>query len=167
MTRRGRKTRRLALIAVAGIAIAGAAGLVFYGLGDRITYAATPSELKAQVHGPGVRVRLGGLVEDGSVSRGANGRVVFAVTDRVNNVPVTYTGLLPDLFREGQGVVTEGVMDPSGTLRADTVLARHDETYMPKEVVDALKAEGRWQDGGRTGMAGRTAAVSDTPPATE
>ncbi|ORE96127.1 CcmE/CycJ protein [Stappia sp. 22II-S9-Z10] len=168
MTRRGRKARRLALIAVAGLAIAGAAALVLVGLGDRITYAATPTELKDEVHPAGVRVRLGGLVEDGSLVRGADGDVAFAVTDTVNRVPVRYTGILPDLFREGQGVVTEGVMDPSGTLMADTVLARHDENYMPKEVVDSLKAQGRWKEGegARTGMEGRATTADATAPIT-
>lgn len=161
MTRRGRKARRLTLIALAGLALGGAAALVLYGLGERITYAATPSELQAAVHAPGQRVRLGGLVEDGSLQRGRDGEVTFAVTDTVNRVRVTYTGLLPDLFREGQGVVTEGIIDPSGFLRADTVLARHDETYMPKEVVDALKQEGRWRDGAREGMEGRATTAGD------
>lgn len=152
ITRRGRKGRRLTLIGTAGLALGAAAALMFYALGDRITYAATPTDLLAGVHAPGMRVRLGGLVETGSVQRGADGRVAFAVTDTANRVPVSYTGLLPDLFREGQGVVTEGVIDPSGALIADTVLARHDERYMPKEVVDALKAQGRWQEGAMTGM---------------
>lgn len=146
MTRRGRRTRRLVLVAVAGIALGGAAALTLYGLSDRIAFAATPTELATGDHAGGVRVRLGGLVEAGSVVRGADGQVAFAVTDTANSVPVTYTGLLPDLFREGQGVVTEGVMR-GDTLVADTVLARHDENYMPKEVVDALKAEGRWKEG--------------------
>lgn len=143
--RRGRKTRRLMLIAVAGAALALAAALVFYALGERITYAPTPSELAAGHHEPGTRVRLGGLVADGSVKRGADGLVEFTVTDTVANVPVSFVGILPDLFREGQGVVAEGVIEPSGLLRADTVLARHDETYMPKEVVNSLKATGQWR----------------------
>ncbi|UOM34248.1 cytochrome c maturation protein CcmE [Acuticoccus sp. I52.16.1] len=165
MTRRGRKARRLALVAVAGLAIAGAAALVLYGLGDRITYAATPTELKEAVHPAGARIRLGGLVEDGSLVRGTDGEVTFAVTDTVNHVSVTYTGLLPDLFREGQGVVTEGMMNPSGILEADTVLARHDENYMPKEVVDSLKAQGRWKEGeaARTGMEGRARTATIDP----
>lgn len=161
MTRRGRKARRLTLIALAGLALGGAAALVLYGLGERITYAATPSELQNAVHAPGQRVRLGGLVEDGSLRRGRDGEVAFAVTDTANRVQVTYTGLLPDLFREGQGVVTEGVIDPAGVLRADTVLARHDETYMPKEVVDALKQDGRWREGVREGMVGRAVTADD------
>jgi cytochrome c-type biogenesis protein CcmE len=150
MVRRGRKSRRLALIGVAGLALGIAAALVFYALGDRITYAPTPSELVGGSHPPGTRVRLGGLVETGSVTRGADGHVRFAVTDTANRVAVDYVGILPDLFREGQGVVTEGILADDGTLRADTVLAKHDERYMPKEVVDALKAQGRWEEGAMT-----------------
>ena len=146
-TMRGRKGRRLALVGVAGFALGVAAALVFYALGERITYAPTPTELAAGSHPPGERVRLGGLVEAGSLERGQDGAVSFAVTDTVSRIPVAYVGLLPDLFREGQGVVAEGIITREGTLKADTVLARHDETYMPKEVVDALKAQGRWQEG--------------------
>lgn len=145
--RSGRKARRLALIGVAGVALALAAGLVLFALGDRITFAPTPTELVRDGVEPGTRIRLGGLVETGSIERGDNGLVRFNVTDMTSRVPVTFVGILPDLFREGQGVVAEGTMDEGGTLTADTVLARHDENYMPKEVVDALKAEGRWQDG--------------------
>jgi len=154
MRGRGRKVRRLVLVSVAGLALALAATLTLYALGDRITYAPTPTELAEGAHEPGTRIRLGGLVETGSVERGADGLVSFKVTDTVNNVPVTYVGILPDLFREGQGVVAEGTLDPSGRLVADTVLARHDETYVPKEVVDALKAQGRWQEGAMTHPAG-------------
>ncbi|WMS41646.1 cytochrome c maturation protein CcmE [Acuticoccus sp. MNP-M23] len=148
--RRARKTRRLSLIALAGVALGGAAALVFYALSDRITYAPTPTELASGSHAVGTRVRLGGLVEVGSLQRGADGLVSFAVTDTANRIPVTYVGLLPDLFREGQGVVTEGVMTAGGVLDADTVLAKHDERYMPKEVVNSLKAQGRWKDGQMT-----------------
>ncbi|GAB5376109.1 MAG: cytochrome c maturation protein CcmE [Acuticoccus sp.] len=143
--RRGRKTRRLTLIALAGVALGLAAALVFYALGERITYAPTPSELAGGAHAPGTRVRLGGLVAAGSVVRGADGLVEFTVTDMEASVPVRFVGILPDLFREGQGVVAEGVIARGGLLRADTVLARHDETYMPKEVVDSLKATGQWR----------------------
>ncbi|WP_108659668.1 cytochrome c maturation protein CcmE [Acuticoccus kandeliae] len=163
----GRKRRRLVLVGVAGVALAGAAALVFYALGDRITYAPTPTELAAGHHAAGTRIRLGGLVEEGSVVRGANGAVSFNVTDTVNRIPVTYVGILPDLFREGQGVVAEGVLETSGGLAADSVLARHDETYMPKEVVDALKAQGRWQEDATTaGMVGKTgtAAAGEAAP---
>jgi cytochrome c-type biogenesis protein CcmE len=95
---------------------------------------------------PGTRIRLGGLVKEGSVQRGDSLAVRFEVTDGRTAVPVAYQGLLPDLFREGQGVVAEGALDPTGTFRADSVLAKHDETYMPKEVADALKKQGHWKD---------------------
>jgi cytochrome c-type biogenesis protein CcmE len=95
---------------------------------------------------PGTRLRLGGLVKEGSVSRGDGLAVRFAVTDGKHTVPVAYQGVLPDLFREGQGVVAEGALDPGGTFRADSVLAKHDETYMPKDVAEALKKQGHWKD---------------------
>jgi cytochrome c-type biogenesis protein CcmE len=95
---------------------------------------------------PGTRIRLGGLVKEGSVWRGDALAVRFDVTDGRSTIPVSYQGLLPDLFREGQGVVAEGALDPTGTFRADSVLAKHDETYMPKEVADALKKQGHWKE---------------------
>jgi len=97
--------------------------------------------------GPGERFRLGGLVEEGSVVRGEGTTIRFSVTDTARSVKVTYSGIVPDLFREGQGVVTEGRLDGNGVFKADTVLARHDENYMPKEVADALKKQGVWQHG--------------------
>lgn len=150
MKRRGRKARRLVLLSVAGVSVALAAGLIFYGLSEQITYAPTPTELAGGKHEPGERIRLGGLVETGSVEKGANGAVAFAVTDTKTRIEVSYVGLLPDLFREGQGVVAEGVLTEAGSLKADTVLARHDENYMPKEVIDSLRAQGRWSDGAVT-----------------
>ena len=104
---------------------------------------------------PGSRIRLGGLVKEGSLTRGDNLTVRFEVTDGNKTVPVSYTGILPDLFREGQGVVTEGTLDASGHFKADSVLAKHDETYMPKEVADALKKQGHWKSDGY-GLAGTT-----------
>jgi cytochrome c-type biogenesis protein CcmE len=142
-----RKQRRLTLIVVAGAVLALAAGLVLYALRDNVAFFRTPSdvaELKVQ---PGQRFRLGGLVEGGSVNKGVGERVAFAVTDGKSTVKVSYQGILPDLFREGQGVVTEGVMQADGSFRADTVLAKHDETYMPREVADALKKQGLWKEG--------------------
>src|SRR5207302_2170381 len=97
---------------------------------------------------PGTRIRLGGLVKSGSIARGENLAVRFDVTDGRNTITVAYQGLLPDLFREGQGVVTEGALESSGAFKADSVLAKHDETYMPKEVADALKKQGHWKAGG-------------------
>lgn len=93
-------------------------------------------------------MRLGGLVEAGSVQRGPGQRVTFAVTDSKTAIKVAYDGLLPDLFREGQGVVTEGIFEGAGRFKADSVLAKHDETYMPREVADTLKKQGHWQPGG-------------------
>ena len=94
----------------------------------------------------GKRFRLGGLVQPGSLKRGDNLEVSFSVADGSANLPVSYKGILPDLFREGQGIVAEGALDASDTFRADTVLAKHDETYMPKDVADALKKQGHWKD---------------------
>jgi cytochrome c-type biogenesis protein CcmE len=96
---------------------------------------------------PGARGRLGGLVEKGSVVKNDGTTVTFKVTDTIKTLNVTYKGQLPDLFREGQGVVAEGVMEASGEFKADTVLAKHDENYMPKEVADKLKEQGVWKEG--------------------
>ena len=142
-----RKQRRLTLIGIAGLVLATAAGLVLFALSDRIVFFNSPSDVMARDIAPGTRIRLGGLVAEGSVVRGTGADVTFAVTDGAATVPVTYIGILPDLFREGQGVVTEGVIGTDGTFAADTVLAKHDENYMPREVVEALKAQGRWQEG--------------------
>ena len=97
---------------------------------------------------PGTRFRLGGLVADGSIVRGQGKTVSFTVTDTAGTLPVTYVGILPDLFREGQGVIAEGVLQAGGGFKADTVLAKHDENYMPREVADALKERGVWQHAG-------------------
>ncbi|MDR3494093.1 MAG: cytochrome c maturation protein CcmE [Ancalomicrobiaceae bacterium] len=140
-----RKQRRLTLIAVAGLVVAAAGALVLYALTDKIVFFNSPSDIVAKHPQPGIRIRLGGLVKEGSVERGADAHVAFEVTDTVASVPVTYVGILPDLFREGQGVVAEGAFDASGKLVADTVLAKHDERYMPKEVADALKKSGEWR----------------------
>ncbi|HVV95134.1 MAG TPA: cytochrome c maturation protein CcmE [Hyphomicrobiales bacterium] len=139
-----RKGRRLLLIGGCGIVLAGALALVLTAMSSSIVFFRAPSEIVAHPPAPGTRLRLGGLVAEGSVVR--NGRdVAFDVTDGLHKVHVTYEGLLPDLFREGQGVVTEGTMTPGGSFHADTVLAKHDERYMPKNVVDALKAKGEWR----------------------
>lgn len=143
-----RKQRRLALIGGAGLVLAASVALVLTALQDSIVFFRTPTEIASGAVEPGARLRLGGLVANGSVQRGENLMVRFAITDGGNTVPVTYVGILPDLFREGQGVVVEGVMEPANTLRADTVLAKHDETYMPREVADALKKQGVWKGEG-------------------
>ncbi|MEM7567005.1 MAG: cytochrome c maturation protein CcmE [Pseudomonadota bacterium] len=139
-----RKSRRLTIIGCLGLLLAVAVGLVLAALEEGITFFSTPSEIASGEVADGQRLRLGGLVEAGSVERQDDGAVAFKVTDQVQSVPVTYVGLLPDLFREGQGVVAEGRL-VSGVFEADTVLARHDETYVPKEVADALKASGQWR----------------------
>ena len=144
MTRRG---RRLALIAAALAVVGGAAGLALYALSDSIIFFYSPSEVVEKALRPGARLRVGGLVKSGSVVKSAGETVAFVVTDGANNVSVSYQGLLPDLFREGQGVVAEGVLASPGQMRAETILAKHDERYMPREVVDALKKQGRWQEG--------------------
>lgn len=131
-----------AAIAVLSIA----AALVLNALRDSIVFFSTPS-MAAEKHIPsGKRFRLGGMVRQGSVIRGEQLTVSFDVTDGNTTLPVVYRGILPDLFREGQGVVSEGAIDAAGFFRADTVLAKHDETYMPKEVADALKKQGHWKD---------------------
>lgn len=140
-----RKQKRLAVIA-GGLAFLGAAtGLTFVALGQKTSYFYMPADIVAAKPPAGQRIRLGGLVGEGSVVRGEGTRVSFAVTDTEHKVQVSYTGILPDLFREGQGVVTEGSFGPDGAFVADSVLAKHDETYMPKEVADSLKAKGVWQ----------------------
>lgn len=144
MTRKG---RRLALIAVALGVVAGAAGLALYALSDNIVFFYSPSEILQKNVQSGARMRIGGLVEPGSVVKAAGDRLDFSITDGANAVKVSYAGLPPDLFREGQGVVAEGVLEGPGRLRAETILAKHDERYMPREVVDALKKQGRWQEG--------------------
>lgn len=142
-----RKRRRFALIAAAGAVLCLAAGLVLFAMRDTIVFFYGPTEIVEKGLQPGTRMRLGGLVEAGSVTRGPAQRVTFAVTDSKTTMTVSYDGLLPDLFREGQGVVTEGVFEGQGRFKADSVLAKHDETYMPREVADALKKQGHWQPG--------------------
>ncbi len=144
MTRKG---RRLVLIAVALGVVAGAAALALYALGDNIVFFYSPSEIIQKNVQSGARMRVGGLVAPGSVVKAAGDRLDFSITDGANQIEVSYTGLPPDLFREGQGVVAEGVLETAGRLRAETILAKHDERYMPSEVVDALKKQGRWQEG--------------------
>jgi cytochrome c-type biogenesis protein CcmE len=145
------KRRRLYFV-VAGMALLGiAAVLVLYAMNDTLVFFYSPSELLAKQVPPGRTLRIGGLVETGSVARDADGTTVhFRVTDTAKTVAVVYTGILPDLFREGQGVVAEGTMSQDGVFVAAEVLAKHDENYMPKEVVDALKKSGRWQEGAQT-----------------
>jgi cytochrome c-type biogenesis protein CcmE len=142
-----RKQRRLTLIGIAGAVLATALGLVLFALRDQIVFFHSPAEVAEKGLQPGQRFRLGGLVAAGTVDKGVGDRIAFAVTDGKATMKVSYVGILPDLFREGQGVVAEGTLQTDGTFRADTVLAKHDETYMPKEVADALKKQGHWKEG--------------------
>jgi cytochrome c-type biogenesis protein CcmE len=146
-----RKQRRGVLIgtclAVLGLAI----GLVLFAMRDSIVFFYSPSEVAAMQIAPGVRFRLGGLVETGSVVRDEGTSVRFVITDQAKMLPVTFTGVLPDLFREGQGVVAEGTLQPDGVFHADNVLAKHDENYMPPEVAKKLKAQGVWRGDAEAG----------------
>ena len=142
-----RRSRRLALIAVALTVIGAAAGIALYALRDSIVFFYSPSEVAEKAVQSGARLRVGGLVKAGTLVKSPGQNVAFVVTDGAHDLKVAYQGLLPDLFREGQGVVAEGVLEAPGELRAETILAKHDERYMPREVVDALKKQGRWQEG--------------------
>jgi cytochrome c-type biogenesis protein CcmE len=138
-----RKQKRLAIIGGGVSFIIAAVLLVMFAFSQAVAYFYVPGDLARAHLAPGTRIRLGGLVEAGSVKRGDGMTVSFSVTDTLDRVPVTYTGILPDLFREGQGVVAEGAfVAGSPVFVADTVLAKHDETYMPKDVADRLKAQG-------------------------
>ncbi|WP_299441460.1 cytochrome c maturation protein CcmE [uncultured Rhodospira sp.] len=149
-----RKKQRLYFIGLGMLALGGATALVLTAIGDNLLYFYSPTDLTEREVAPGQRFRLGGLVEEGSVDKDGE-TIRFVVTDMVHTVPVTYTGILPDLFREGQGVVTEGQLDMNGLFTAASVLAKHDENYMPPEVADALKKSGHWEEG----VAGAEAAA--------
>jgi cytochrome c-type biogenesis protein CcmE len=142
-----RKQRRLTMIGASLGVLAIAAALVLSALSSSIVFFNSPTDVVEKHIAPGTRIRIGGLVKDGSVQRGHDLRIKFDVTDGKSDIAVRYQGIVPDLFREGQGVVAEGKLE-GGALVADTVLAKHDERYMPKEVVDALKKSGRWQENG-------------------
>lgn len=140
-----RKQRRLYFVLLGMLALGGATALVLTAFNDTLVYFYTPADIQAKHVGPDRRLRIGGLVEQGTVVKQGE-TVRFNVTDLTASLPVTYTGVLPDLFREGQGVVAEGKLDGQGTFHASEVLAKHDEKYMPKEVSDALKKSGHWQE---------------------
>jgi len=145
-----RKRRRLWLVGAGLAALFAAAGLVLTAFEDNIVFFYSPTDLTQKTPPPDRHFRLGGLVEEGSVTRQADGvTIAFRVTDTANVVPVTFRGLLPDLFREGQGVVAEGALDARGTFVATEVLAKHDESYMPPEVAEALKKAGQWKGEGK------------------
>ncbi len=140
-----RRQRRWLMIGTVLGAVGLATGLVLYALSDTIVFFYTPSDIATKGVVAGQRLRLGGLVEEGSLKKLDGGVVSFVVTDKIKTLPVTYKGILPDLFREGQGVVAEGTLQANGGFAADTVLAKHDENYMPPEVAKALKEKGVWQ----------------------
>lgn len=146
-----RKQRRLILIGSSLAVLTVAVGLVLNAMRNAIVFFQSPTDVVEHKIAAGTRIRIGGLVKTGSVERGDNLRIRFSVTDGQHDISVHYQGIVPDLFREGQGVVAEGKIEAGGTLAADTVLAKHDERYMPKEVVDALKKSGRWQEGADAG----------------
>ena len=143
-----RKQQRLLLVITVLVLLGGATGLVMLALSDSVAFFVTPTDIATEQVAADKRFRLGGLVVPGSVDRSApDGTIGFALTDQAHEVQVRYRGLLPDLFREGQGIVAQGHLDGAGVFEASEVLAKHDESYMPREVADALKAAGVWQEG--------------------
>jgi cytochrome c-type biogenesis protein CcmE len=158
-----RRQRRLTMIGGSLAVLAVAAALVLNAMRDSIVFFSTPAAVAEKHISAGKRFRLGGLVQPGSLVRGDDLAVRFLVADDSASLPVSYKGILPDLFREGQGVIAEGTLDSSGVFRADTVLAKHDETYMPKEVADALKKQGHWKDS----YGPRSAGSAGKPDATQ
>ena len=141
-----RKQRRLYFVLLGMAALGAAVALVLTAISDSLVYFYSPTDIVSQRIPEGRRMRIGGLVEEGSVKK--DGKLVtFKITDITNTVPVAYSGIVPDLFREGQGVVVEGRVEKDGLFHASEVLAKHDEKYMPKEVADALKKSGQWNDG--------------------
>jgi len=140
-----RKHRRLLFVGLGMAALGIAAALILLAFDDNLVFFFSPTEKQAREFSPDQRLRIGGLVEEGSVVRDGDGLTVrFNITDTANVVAVTYSGVLPALFDEGQGVVAEGHMQ-GGTFEAAEILAKHDENYMPREVADALKESGQWQ----------------------
>lgn len=140
-----KKQRRIQVIVLAFVALAGATGLIGYAMKDGINFFRSPTQVVESPPGPGEVFRIGGLVEEGSIQRGQGETISFRVTDTNQSVPVTYTGILPDLFSEGTGMVGTGSLQ-DGTFVATEILAKHDETYMPAEVIDALKEQGVYKD---------------------
>ncbi len=144
-----KKTRRIQIIAIAAVALAGSAALIGYGFQDGINFFRSPSQVAEAPPPPNEVFRIGGLVEEGSLIRGEGTEISFRVTDGGASIPVTYTGVLPDLFGEGEGMVGTGSFDGE-VFAATEILARHDEKYMPAEVVDALKEQGVYQEPGES-----------------
>jgi len=155
-----RKKQRMYFVGLGLLALGAASALVLTAISDSLLYFYSPSDLQEKSVADGQRFRLGGLVEEASVEKSGE-TTRFVVTDMVHTIPVTYTGILPDLFREGQGVVTEGRLSEAGLFIADNVLAKHDENYMPPEVADSLKDSGYWQEGADSPPTGAPAAARD------
>lgn len=145
-----RKQKRLGIIAALGVVLGLAALLIFTALRDQIVFFYTPSEILEKNVPVGQALRLGGLVEDGTWQKDGENHS-FIVTDGESNLPATYVGILPDLFREGQGVIAEGSLNAEGVFVANNVLAKHDENYIPAELADELKARGEWRPEGDDG----------------
>jgi cytochrome c-type biogenesis protein CcmE len=175
---RFRKRQRLVVLGLAALLLGGATALILTAFEDTIAFFVSPTEVVAGELEPGRNFRIGGLVVDGSIERLNDGSVRFGLTDTAHEVAVVYKGLLPDLFREGQGIVAQGTLEPAVDgapmqFRASEILAKHDETYMPKEVADALKEAGYWQhdgapaDGSATPVVAPGAASGATPGATQ
>ena len=143
-----RKHKRLTFVIIAMLLLGAAAALMLTAFEENIVFFYSPTDITEKKIADGQRFRLGGLVEAGSVKKSINAVVKFRVTDLTTAVPVSYKGVLPDLFREGQGIVAEGRL-AGGVFKADEVLAKHDETYMPPEVADALKKSGQWKGSGK------------------
>jgi cytochrome c-type biogenesis protein CcmE len=156
--------RRLMVLAAAAPILCLAAGLALYGLRDSISYFYTPAQAAAAHVRAGRNIQLGGLVERGSFRRGPGGEVAFVVADRISTAPVRYRGDLPDLFREGQGVVATGAFDRSGVFEATQILAKHDEKYMPRELTQALKSQGEWRGQGGNPSYGPAAPAAPAGP---
>jgi cytochrome c-type biogenesis protein CcmE len=148
-----KKRRRIQLVVIGAVMLTLATAIIGYAMRDGIEFFRSPSQIAADPPLEGERFRLGGLVEDGSVVRGEGSEIRFTVTDGGAVTVVAFEGILPDLFREGQGVVTTGMLDPDGVFRASEVLAKHDEQYMPKEVADALREQGVFRPDTDTGAA--------------
>lgn len=161
-----RKTQRLYFILLGGLAVATGIALVLTAFEDSIVFFYSPSDLSQQTINPGQRIRIGGLVEAGSVVKDGD-TVTFKVTDTAETLSISYRGILPDLFREGQGIVAEGALLASGVFQASDVLAKHDENYMPPEVADALKAAGEWRPSQDGAEDAETAAVETTSTETQ
>lgn len=159
-----RKQRRGTMILAGVSTLAVALLLVMFALRDSIVFFYTPSDVLEKKIAAGARFRLGGLVAEKSIKRGAGTSVEFTVTDTLTSIPVAYTGILPDLFREGQGVTAEGKLDVGGRFIADSVLAKHDETYMPPEVAKALKEKGVKLGSGATHPTGTAGSEQKKTP---